>query len=133
MAILVDSYENKILDGLLGVAALTLPSEVFLALFTADPTETGDVTSELSGDGYNRVTLSGMFQGAVSGDSKNTAVITFPTASADWPQITHIGVMESGTPATSDMMMRMVLDVPTIVGVGKSFNFDIGALTLTAD
>ncbi len=125
------AFRNELLDGLLGVAPLTLPDTVYLALFTADPTDTGDVSNELSGNGYNRVSLDGLFSNAVSGTSSNTSEVLFDTATADWPTVTHIGYMKSNVQGTADMMNYDDLDEAVDIASGEAFIFKIGNLSLT--
>ena len=133
MANLTDAYENELLDGITGVTSL-FSSTVHLALFTADPTDTGSVTNELTGGAYARKSLSGLFSAATgtAGSVSNTSVIDFTTATANWTEVTHIGFMESGTATTDDMMVWMELDLPITVLDTKKFSFAIGDLTVTA-
>ncbi len=134
MANLTNGYENELLDGLTGVTPLTTPTTVFLALFTADPTETGAVANELSGGGYARKSTAGLFSAATGtdGTSSNTSVIDFVTATADWSTVTHVGFMESDVETTADMMIVVALDVPITILDTQKFSFAIGNLTVTA-
>lgn len=126
MANLTNAWENEVLDYLL------LDTTRYLALFTADPTETGSVTNELSGSGYARASLSGKFSAASGGEASNTAIISFATATADWDEVTHVGVMESGTASTDDMILWLELDEGITTLNTKAFKFAIGDLTFTA-
>jgi len=129
MANLTDAHELVIHNGLTGVSTLFTPT-VYLALFTASPTEAGLVTNELSGNGYARASLNGKF---TSGTQGNTSQISFAAASADWPTITHLGFMKSGTQGTSDMMMYGLLDAPISIMNTQSFIISIGALVVAVD
>lgn len=133
MANLTDRYEKKLTDGLTGVTPLTTPTTVYLALFTADPTETGAVTNEVSGTGYARVALTGKFSASTDGSAANTTAITFAAAGAGgWGTITHVGFMESGVATTADMMMsKALVDSITIVETDV-FEFLVGKLTVTS-
>lgn len=132
MANLTDAYENEVLDGLTGVTALTTPATVYLALFTASPTDTGSVTNELSGGGYARKSLSGLFSASTGGSSSNTSAIDFAVATADWTAVTHMGIMESGTATTDDMMVWMALDSSVTITDTNTFSVAVGDLTITA-
>lgn len=134
MANLTNGYENELLDGLCSVTQLTTPATVYLALFTADPTETGDVTSELSGGGYARTSIASKFSAAsgTDGTSSNTAEIAFPTATADWDEVTHVGWMKSDVETTADMMVYAPLDTPITITNGQVFKFSAGTLTMIA-
>jgi hypothetical protein len=134
MANLTDRYEKKLADGLTGVTPLTTPTTVYLALFTADPTETGDVTNEVSGTGYARVALTSKFGASADGSSANTAAITFAAAGAGgWGTITHVGLMEAGTAAVADMMLYQALVDPITIAETDVFEFLVGNFTVIAD
>ena len=134
MANLTDRYENKLLDGFTGVVPLTTPAIIYLALFTADPTDAGSVVSELSGNGYARKSLAGLFPAAsgTDGSVSNTSIVNFSTATADWAEVTHVGFMESGTATTDDMIIGKVLDFAITTLNTEVFSFAIGDLTITA-
>ena len=129
MANMTDSLENKVVDGVSGVTTL-LSSTMYLALFTADPTDTGSVINELSGNGYTRIALTGKFPSASGGTASNNVLITSAIATANWPAVTHVGYCRSGTPATDDMEVWALLSSPVIVLNGGTFEVPIGGLTL---
>ena len=130
---MTDYLENKLLDSLTGVSAYTFPSTIYLALFTSDPTDTGDVSGEVSGGDYARMSLSGIFSTAsgTTGTSTNTSIITFPTATASWGTITHAGFMETGTTSVDDMLLHSTLAVAKPISTDDIISFAIGNLTLT--
>ena len=132
MANMTDSFEKEILDGVLGVTALTTPATVYLALFLADPTESGDVTNEVVADDYARLSLDTLFSAATSDTSVNTSDITFPTTTSAWGAVSHIGYMKSGTKTADDMMVYSALDTIAVVGSGHDFVFPVGNLSLKA-
>lgn len=133
MANLTDGYEKELVDGLTGVTPLTTPTTVYLALFTADPTETGSVVNEVSGTSYARVALTGKFSASTDGSSANTTAITFPAAGAGgWGTITHVGLMKSGTATTADMMVYQALTNSVIIAESDVFEFLVGNLSITA-
>lgn len=132
MANLTDRYEKKLTDGLTGVTPLTTPTTVYLALFTADPTETGDVTNEVSGTGYARVALTGKFLASTDGSSANTEAITFAAAGAGgWGTITHVAFMEAGVAGVADMIQSNSLTDPVTIVETDVFEFLTGKLTVT--
>ena len=134
MANMTNAHENEYLDGITGVTQYTTPGTTYLALFTADPTDTGSVANELSGSGYARVSLSGKFSAATGtdGTTSNTSEIAFASATADWPEVTYAGLMTSGTAATDDMKLVIPLDIGITIYSGEQFKFAIGKLTITA-
>ena len=135
MANMTDYLENKLLDTLLGVSAYTFPSTVYMALFTADPTDTGDVTSEVSGGSYARVSLSGKFSTATgsTGLSANTTAISFPTATASWGEVTHVGIMESGVVSTDDMLLWGAFQISQTIDDTDILLFAVGDFSLTLE
>lgn len=133
MANLTDGFEKELTDGLTGVTPLTTPTTVYLALFTADPTETGSVANEVSGTGYSRVALTGKFTASTDGSAANTSAITFAAAGAGgWGTITHIGFMKSGTATTADMMMYDSLVDSVTIAESDVFEFVAGNLAVTS-
>ncbi len=134
MANMVDAYENEQLDGVTGVTQYTSPATTYLALFTADPTDTGSIASELTSGGYERTTLSGLFSAAsgTDGSVSNTTAIVFPVATEDWTTVTHAAIVKTDVETTADIMVVIELDVAITILDTQTFEFAIGALTITA-
>ena len=132
MANMTDYLENKLLDSILGVSAYTFPATTYLALFTGDPTDTGDVSTEVSGGAYTRMSLNTIFSAATgtTGTSSNTSIITFPTATASWGTISHVGFMETGTPTTADMLLHSTMALAKPIDTDDIISFAVGNLTL---
>jgi hypothetical protein len=124
---LTDFLENELLDHSLGVGSWTMPAVVKLALFTADPTDTGDLTNEITGGAYARQTVA--FTAAGGGSTSNDADVTFPQATADWGTVTHIGVMNATTGGT--MLWHGQLTTPKTVGSGDTFKVPTGDLDIS--
>lgn len=133
MANMTDASEREVLDGYVGVTNL-FSTGVALAIFSADPTDTGSVANELSGNGYERKLLTGLFSAATGtdGTTSNTLVIDFATATADWPTATHVGFMKSDVEGTDDMMVHLPLVSDITISGTQVFSFGVGKLTLTA-
>lgn len=95
MAGLGAAYTNYILDALLG-PGFSLPSTVWLGLYTTSPTAAGGgVEIDPAGTGYARSMQNNdatNWPYAASGQKANATPFTFPTATADWAP--------SGTPVT---------------------------------
>ena len=134
MANLTDTWKNKIINGITGAQPPTFPSSIYLALFTANPTASGDVSSELSGLGYTRIEVTSHFPLAVgSGEVKNTSNITFPIATSNWLEVFYIGFMESNVENTADMMAYAALDVSIQILQDQAFTFNINNLIIHLD
>lgn len=132
-----DYLEAKLLDHVLGATVYTAPATVYVALFSAAPSDAGGGT-ELSGNGYARVavTNNGTNWPAATGTSptskSNGTAITFPAATtADWLAATHFAVFDSN--AGGNMLIWGSLSASKTVQVGDIASFAIGALTWTED
>ena len=106
MANMVDTFENDVLDGIVGVTTI-FSTTMSIACFTADPTDTGSVASEYTANGCARKLLSTLFSSATgtAGSVSNDATVDFATATGDWSAVTHFAYMKAGTEAVSDMMV----------------------------
>lgn len=130
MAHLSDYLENKVLEHILGKAAYGLPS-VYLALFTAAPTDAGGGT-EIAGGSYARLlTTPANWATASSGASSNADALAFATASAGWGTVSHFGAYDSSS--GGNLLWWNSLTAPRSVTSGDQARFAAGGLTVTAD
>lgn len=84
--------ENKLLDHTLRNVSYTPAAQVYIALFTSDPSE-DNLGTEVSGGGYSRKLIS--FNAAGSGIITNSTDIIFDIASANWGNISHVAIFDS--------------------------------------
>jgi hypothetical protein len=120
MAAMSDFLENKLIDwlfrgqaiGITGASAAagTGPTDLYVGLFTANPTDTGGGT-EVTGGSYARVTIasslanwagtqaaaSTVASSGTSGTTSNNGAITFPAPTANWGVITGFGIFDATT------------------------------------
>lgn len=132
MSALTDYTEKKLLDHLLGKASFTMPATVYLALFTADPTDAGSLANEvIGGIGYARVAITSIMgaANATTGTSTNAGAINFGTATADWGTVTHAAVLDAST--GGNMLMKGPLGSARTFASGDSAQFAPGQLILT--
>lgn len=94
MAAMSDYLENAILNATLRGQAWTAPATVYLALYTADPTDAKTGT-EVSGGAYVRQAIT--FNAPVNGVAISSPDVLFPIASASWGTVTHIGILDAST------------------------------------
>ena len=132
-----NSFENAVLDAMLGGSASLLGGSVDIALSTTNPGEDGTGITE-PGAGYTRVTINNdgaEWGAAVGGVKSNTNVITFPQASGgNWGLISHWALYESG-------IMRLYGEIDDGLGVptprqvndGDTFKFLAGKLRISLD
>jgi len=85
--------ENKIIDHCLRAQAWTPPANLYLALFSnSTGLEGNSPSAEISANAYARQPIS--LTAAVGGVSYNTATISFPRATANWGQVSHIAIVD---------------------------------------
>lgn len=144
MAALSDYLENKLIDHILRGQAFTAPANVYVALFTAAPSDSGGGT-EVSGGAYARVQVASTLENwagtqsagsttassGTGGQTSNNGAITFPAPSgANWGTITHFGIFDAST--GGNLLFHGALTASKSVNDGDSApSFAAGALTVT--
>ena len=141
MAAMSDFLENEIIDHIFRTGTYTAPTVIAVALFTAAPSDSGGGTEVATGS-YARVSVGASdtdwnaTQGGTSGDSSgtggltdNASDITFPTATASWGTVTHVGIFD----ATSggNLLFHGTLTASKTVDNGDTFKFTAGDLDIT--
>jgi len=138
MASLSNYLENKIIDLIFRSATFAKPTVLAIALFTSGPTDAGGGT-EVSGGGYVRQTLnpsdsnwnatqggtSGVSTGT-SGSTSNALVITFPTPTASWGLVTHIGIFDAV--AGGNLLLHGPLTTAKQIEIGEVTKLSAGDL-----
>lgn len=119
--------ETELLDHVFAGNAYTSPSTVYVGLFTATPNE-DDSGTEVSGGSYAR--QSGSF--SVSGNTATTtAAIEFPTATASWGTITHIGIYDASS--SGNLLAYASLTASKAIASGDVFRIPTGDIDITLD
>lgn len=109
---LTEAGENRALNGLLTPA-------VYVALHTGLPSAGGN---EVAGGAYARQALGAYsIAGTKPATAQNNALIQFPTATADWGTITHVGIWSAAGGGT--LLDEQPLEVAKEVGIDDSFRF----------
>ena len=128
MAGFVDTVEQKLLDHFLTDPAYTPPATMYLALSTTTPTEAGGNFTEPSTGAYARVATAAADWGAATGTAPakkgNTAVLTFPTATADWSaaaNMTYFGLYDASTAGNLLCFGALTVAKPVLNGDTASF------------
>jgi threonine dehydrogenase-like Zn-dependent dehydrogenase len=117
--------ETEILDHVFAGAAYTAPSTKYLALFTGAPGETGGGT-EVSGGGYARQTVAFTTSGNTT---SNNAAVEFPTATANYGTVTHVGVYDASS--SGNLMAYAALSSNKTIETGDVFRVPSGDLDIT--
>jgi hypothetical protein len=119
--------EQKVLEHVFDNTAYTSPTTVYVGLFTTDPTDAGSGT-EVSGGSYARQPASF----TVSGNTATTdAAIEFPTATASWGSITHIGIFDALT--SGNLLAHSSLTAAKTIESGDVFRIPSGDIDITLD
>jgi|AntRauTorcE11897_2_1112592.scaffolds.fasta_scaffold00110_5 hypothetical protein len=116
--------ENAILDHLTGTTPLASPTP-FLALSTTEVGEAGDLSGEVSGNGYVREEIT--FTTASGGETSNNEIV-FTEATGGWGTITHFAICdaETGGNVLYHGQFSQGLDVVS----GDSYTIKAGNLTI---
>lgn len=124
-----NTYENHVMDYVFTADSVTRPTAWYIGLFTADPTDAGTQTSEVSGNGYARTSVTF----SVTADTAtNSAAVEFPAASGgNWGTITHIGVLTASS--AGDMIVHSALTTAKAINDGDVFRIPTGDLDITLD
>lgn len=141
MSAMSDYLENKLVDHLFRATAYTAPATLYVALYTAAPSDAGGGT-EVTGNAYARASVTsavgawystnGATTGASSGTggvTSNVAAITFPTPTGSWGTVTHFGILDAST--AGNLMMWGALTVSQTINTGNTVSFASGQLQIT--
>jgi hypothetical protein len=105
----------------------------YLALFTADPGETGSLAAEATYTGYARIALTKASAWTDGGSSfTNANLIQFGACSGGSNALTHFAVVDTASGAVN-MMISGALSSTLNVSSGIQPQFSAGTLTITAD
>lgn len=124
---------NKVLDHVYGGPAYTKPATVYIAAYTAAPSDAGGGT-ECTGGAYARVAVlndATNFPAAVGGAKSNGVAIQFPQASVAWGLVTHVAVLDA--PTGGNQLGWGPLAVPKQIDALDTFVLAVGDLDLTED
>jgi len=131
-----DYLENKILDHALGTTAFTQPTNQYLALHTANPTDAGTASTELSNaseanrTGYSRATID--FNAASSGTATGpTAAKEFTNshASSSWTAVTHFGIWDASS--SGNLLYHGALTTAKTIAAGDTLRFNVDSISIS--
>ena len=126
MAEFSNYLENALINAVLRNTTYTSPATVYVSLYVSDPTD-ADSGTEVSGGSYARTAVT---MGAPSnGVSTNSADVTFPTATAGWGTVSHIGIHDAST--SGNLLFHTPLDTSKTIDSGDIFKITTGNLSVT--
>lgn len=130
MGSLSNYAELKWLDHALKTTSYSQPTNLYIGLSTADPTDAGSGIAEPSGMSYARVAHN-VWATAASRVTSNTGTITFAAASGTWGTITHWFIVDAST--GGNMIAYGALTVSNSVVSGNVVVFGTGQITITVN
>jgi hypothetical protein len=128
MAAISDYLENALINATLRNTTYTSPADVYVGLFTTDPTDDGSGT-EVSGGSYARTVAT--FAAPSNGSSSTNADVQFPQATGNWGTITHFGIFDAAT--TGNLLYHGILTAAKTIETGDVFKIASGNLTVTLE
>lgn len=124
-----NTYETHVLNYVFTTTSVTRPTAWYLALFTSNPAEDGSGT-EVSTTGTAYARQSATF--TVSGNTaSNSGAIEFPTATASYGTVTHVGVYTASS--GGDLIAYAALSTSKAIDTGDVFRVPSGDLDVTLD
>lgn len=136
MAGLSDYSEAAVINTFLRGTNFTAPvvASLRLALFTADPTDAGNLNEVATGTWYARQ-LTGTFTApAPSGttqQSSNVGSITFPAVTVAAVTVTHIGIFDATT--SGNMLFSAPMTSSKTLQVGDVLSFAPGTIVASVE
>ena len=119
--------ETEILDHVFAGNAYSAPATIYIGLHTSNPDE-DDSGTEVSGGSYARQSMAF----TVSGDTaSNSAAVEFPTATASWGTISHVGLYDAST--AGNLLAYAALSSSKAIDSGDVFRVPSGDLDITLD
>jgi hypothetical protein len=124
-----NTFETHVLNYVFTTTSVTRPTAWYLALFTSNPAEDASGT-EVSTSGTAYARQSATF--TVSGDTaSNSAAIEFPTATASYGTVTHVGVFDASS--AGNLIAYASLTTSKAIDTGDVFRVPSGDLDITLD
>ena len=127
MAEMSNYLENAMLNATLNNTAFTTVATPYISLHTADPTDDGS-GAEVSGGSYARTSASFATASGTGGSVATDADVTFPTATASWGTVTHIGIWDASS--SGNLLYHTALDSSKTIDTGDIFKITTGNLTV---
>ena len=137
MAGLTNYLEDKIVNHVFGSTTYTKPTNWYVGLLTATPSDSASGT-EVSGGSYARQVCAFTITGSGIAEAKNTSSITFPTATADWGIVGWVGIYDadaSGNLVAYQNLQKSDFSTTTTktINDGDIFKFNASTIKIQLD
>lgn len=126
MAEMSNYLENALINGTIRGSTFTAPTNVYVALYTSDPTD-ADTGTEVSGGSYARQIVT--FGAPSNGVSVSNADVTFPQATGSWGTVGWIGLRDAVS--GGNLLYHTALDTSKVIDNGDVFKINSGNLSVT--
>ena len=124
---LSNTFETHTLNYLFTATSVTRPTAWYVALFTSNPDEDASGT-EVSGGAYARQSVAFTVSGNTA---SNSAAIEFPTATAPYGTVTHIGVFDASS--AGNLIAYAALTTSKAIDTGDVMRIPSSDLDVTMD
>lgn len=124
-----NTFETHVLNYVFTTTSVSRPTAWYIGLFTSNPAEDASGTEvSTSGTAYARQTVAFSVSGNLA---TNSAAVEFPTATASFGTVTHIGVFTASTSGT--LIAYSALSASKAISTGDVFRVPAGDLDITLD
>lgn len=128
MSDLSNYLEDELIDHVLRNAAYVTPgTDIYVALYTSDPTD-ADAGVEVSGGSYARENVTA-WDAPSNGATANTAEVAFTEATDVWGLVTHVGIHDHIS--AGNLLFHAALTVSKQIDSGDTFKFNAGDLDVS--
>jgi hypothetical protein len=128
-----DYAEKKLIDHTFKTASYTAATNLYIALSKSTLADTATGTTlpgEVTGGGYVRKKCNTWdASSAAGGDTENTQVVTFATATASWGTVKTYAVCDKTT--KGNVIVWGSLSASKTIGTGDTAKFATGAIDVT--
>jgi len=125
-----DYLADEMLDHVFGTGAFSVPTNIYVALSTANPDDDASGIAEPSGGSYARLNFD-TWNTASGGSSSNNGAISFVTATGAWGTISHFALFDSLS--GGNMLFYSGLNTSKAITSGDTARFKDTALSITID
>lgn len=129
MADLSNYAENALGNHLLRNTALTSPTTVYLALFTAVTDAEAGTGTEVTGGSYARTAVT--FGAPTNGVFTNSSAVTFPAATGNWGTVSHAALFDAVSGGNALSVIKALSGGSVAVNSPNVFEIAAGQLSFT--
>lgn len=128
MAALSDHAEELLLNWLMTTGTATRPTNWYVALYTAAPSDSGGGT-EVSTGGYARQAVTFAAASSPGGTTSNSGTVSFTASGADYGTVTHIGIFDAVS--AGNLLWHGAMTASKTIADGDTLEFSTGNIDLT--